>query len=344
MNVNVHEVVVRDVIAETSDAVTFVLDVLDGSADTFEYSCGQFLTVRIPSSTTCSVARCYSLSSSPSFDGHPAITVKRTVDGYASNWLCDNVVAGSLLTVLAPSGTFVPSNLNQNVLLCAAGSGITPIMSIAKTILAGGGGRVTVLYANQDRASVIFDRQLADLEREYSHRLDVVHWLVEERGLPTAAALADIIGGYTFDDVFMCGPAGFMSETEKALLSVGVTEQRIKRETYRSLDSNPFESAAPQATPTTGNDPVLSVEIDGRNHTMAWPKSSKLLDVLLDNGIDAPYVCRESICGTCVCSVRKGRTRMLLHDSLTDEDVDMGITLACQTLPESEEIFIAFDQ
>ncbi|MBJ8342035.1 ferredoxin--NADP reductase [Antrihabitans sp. YC3-6] len=345
MNANVHEVAVRDVIAETSDSVTIVLDIPDHMTHEFEYSCGQFLTVRIPSSTTGSVARCYSLSSSPSRDSSPAITVKRTAAGYASNWLCDNIITGSVLTVLAPSGTFVPSTLNQDVLLCAAGSGITPIMSIAKTVLAGGEGAVTVLYANQNRASVIFDRQLAELEREYPQRLDVVHWLVEEKGVPTAAALADVVGSYTFDDVFVCGPAGFMDEIEKALLSIGVAEQRVRRETYRSLDSNPFESvAAPQARPTTGNAPVLAVEIDGQNHTLAWPKGSTLLDVLLDNGIDAPYVCRESICGTCVCSVRKGRTRMLMHDALTDDDIEMGVTLACQTLPESDEIFIAFDQ
>ena len=345
MSANVHEVRVREVIAESADSATLVLDIPDDVAPRFEYSCGQFLTVRIPSPTTGSVARCYSLSSSP-HDPHLAVTVKRTAGGYASNWLCDNILPGSVLEVLEPSGTFVPASLDRDVLLCAAGSGITPIMSIAKTVLARGAGRVIVLYANRNRESTIFHRQLAELERAYADRLDVVHWLVDERGLPTVDGLAAEIRTHTFDDVFLCGPTGFMSESHIALSSIGVPAERIRREEYRSLESNPFESSttATKPTPPRGDHPTVEVEINGENHTFAWPKNQPLLDVLLDNGIDAPYVCRESICGTCVCSVRKGRTRMLMNDALTDDDVDMGITLACQTLPESDEVYIAFDQ
>jgi 3-ketosteroid 9alpha-monooxygenase subunit B len=346
MNAYVHEVRVREVIAETADSVTLVLDVPREVAPRFDYTCGQFLTLRVPSSTTGSVARCYSLSSSPSSDSNLAVTVKRTAGGYASNWLCDNAVPGSSLEVLEPSGTFVPATLDRNVLLCAAGSGITPIMSIAKTVLAGGVGRVIVLYANQNRESIIFDRQLAELERTYSQRFEVVHWLVDELGLPTAAALASLVRTRAFDDVFICGPAGFMSVMQTALSSIDVAAERIRREEYRSLDRNPFESSATatQSSPPKGDHPTVEVEINGENHTFAWPKNTPLLDVLLDNGIDAPYVCRESICGTCVCSVRKGKTRMLLHDALTDDDIEMGVTLACQTLPESDEVYIAFDQ
>ena len=137
-----------------------------------------------------------------------------------------------------------------------------------------------------------------------------------------------------------------MSETQSAVLSIGVPADRIRREGYRSLDSNPFETSPTptQSNRSAGDHPTVEVEINGENHTLAWPKNQLLLDVLLDNGIDAPYVCRESICGTCLCSVRKGKTRMLLHDALTDDDIEMGVTLACQTLPESDEVYIAFDQ
>ena len=125
-------------------------------ADRLRYSPGQFLTLRVPSDRTGSVARCYSLCSSP-FTGDPmTVTVKRTVDGYASNWLCDNAHAGMKIHVLAPSGTFVPKTLDTDFLLLAAGSGITPMMAICKSALAEGSGKVVLIYANRDENSVIF--------------------------------------------------------------------------------------------------------------------------------------------------------------------------------------------
>ena len=346
MNKFAHELRVVDVIEETAEAVTVVFDVPNAIADRFEYLCGQFLTVQIPSESTGSVARCYSLSSSPHSDDRLAITVKRMRGGYASNWLCDNASPGSTLTVLEPAGNFVPSSLNTDVLLCAAGSGITPILSIAKSVLAAGTGRVALVYANEDRGSTIFAAQLADLAARFSDRLTVVHWLVREHGLPSAAGLGSIFQAHPFDDVYICGPIAFMAVVDSALAMTGQADRPAWREEYRSLDANPFErptDARPADSPS-GDQPIVEVEIDGEHRTFQWPRNTTLLDVLLDNGIDAPYVCRESICGTCVCSVRKGRTRMLRNDSLVDEDVDMGLTLACQTLPESDEVYIAFDQ
>lgn len=346
MNRIAHDLCVVDVVEETSDAVTFVFDVPDAVADRFTYSCGQFLTVRVPSESTGSVARCYSLSSSPYVDERLAITVKRTSGGYASNWLCDNVSPGALLTVLEPAGTFVPGSLDRDVLLCAAGSGITPVASIAKSVLAGGSGHVVLVYANQARESTIFARDLANLVQRYPDRLVVVDWFVSEHGLPTALGLADAIPVARFEDVYVCGPTGYMDIVGSAVALLGLPENFVKREEYRSLEENPFEAPVRTTPPprSSGAHAVLEVEVGGEQRTFEWPKDQPLLDVLLDNGIDAPYVCRESICGTCVCSVRKGLTRMQRNDSLTNEDVDMGLTLACQTLPESDEVYIAFDQ
>ncbi|MBJ8344696.1 ferredoxin--NADP reductase [Antrihabitans sp. YC2-6] len=342
-----HEVRVLDVVEETADAVTLVLDIPHEVADRFTYACGQFLTVRVPSTTSGSVARCYSLCSSPDRDGPPAITIKRTPAGFASNWLCDNVVAGDALTVLEPAGTFGPRSLDRDVLLCAAGSGVTPILSITKSVLAAGSANVAVLYANRDRESVIFAAEFDELVRAYPGRLTVRHWLETERGLPTEAGVAELVGQWAFDDVYLCGPAGFMTVVQSALKDLGVSDKRVHREEYRSLVDNPFETAQvtqPTRSSSSSGHPLLEVEIDGRRLTLEWPKDRTLLDVLLAHGIDAPYVCRESACGTCVCSVRKGRTRMLLNESLIDDEIEMGLTLACQSLPETEEVYIAFDQ
>ena len=149
------------------------------------YAPGQFLTLRVPSERTGSVARCYSLCSSPFTDDALTVTVKRTADGYASNWLCDHAHAGMRIHVLAPSGNFVPKTLDDDFLLMAAGSGITPIMSICKSALAEGSGQVTLLYANRDDRSVIFGDALRELSAKYPDRLTVVHWLESLQGLPS---------------------------------------------------------------------------------------------------------------------------------------------------------------
>jgi len=190
---HVLELQVADVVAETDDARCLVFKVPDGAqipAQRLAYAPGQFLTLRVPSDRTGSVARCYSLCSSPFTDDALTVTVKRTEGGYASNWLCDHAHPGMKLHVLAPSGTFVPPTLDADFLLVAAGSGITPMMSICTSALIEGGGKVVLLYANRDENSVIFGTALRDLAAKYPDRLTVVHWLESVQGLPTAGALA----------------------------------------------------------------------------------------------------------------------------------------------------------
>ena len=204
---HVLELELADVIEETPDARSLVLTVPDGvevPAERLRYAPGQFLTLRVPSDRTGSVARCYSLCSSPFTDDRLTVTVKRTADGYASNWLCDHAHAGMKIHVLAPSGTFVPKTLDTDFLLLAAGSGITPMMSICKSALAEGSGKVVLVYANRDEKSVIFGPALADLAAKYPDRLVVVHWLETVQGLPSAAALAGLIAPYSTRDAYIC--------------------------------------------------------------------------------------------------------------------------------------------
>ncbi|HEY2088996.1 MAG TPA: FAD-binding oxidoreductase, partial [Mycobacterium sp.] len=190
---HVLELEVADVVTETEDARSLVFTVPDGAqipAERLRYAPGQFLTLRVPSDRTGSVARCYSLCSSPFTDEAMTVTVKRDKDGYASNWLCDHAHPGMRIHVLAPSGTFVPKTLDDDFLLLSAGSGITPIMSICKSALFEGGGRVLLVYANRDERSVIFADALRELAAKYPDRLTVVHWLESLQGLPSATALA----------------------------------------------------------------------------------------------------------------------------------------------------------
>lgn len=338
----------HEVVAESADAVTVSFDVPKELAEHFGYLPGQFLTLRVPSGQTRSVARCYSLSSGPTVDARLAVTVKRTVGGYASNWLCDNVSAGDTVAVLPPSGTFVARDLTRDVLLCAAGSGITPIMSITRSILHSGTGRIALLYANRDRESTIFLRRLTELAEQFPGRLMLLHWWEDDKGLPAAGDIANIVAPYADRDVYLCGPEGFMAVTRTGLQQLGVAAHHIRCEEYRSLADNPFEAPSPVAVSpapaAAGEHPRVTVELDGEIHELAWPKDTTLLQLLIDAGLDPPYVCRESACGTCVCSVKTGQTRMRMNESLIDDELEMGLTLACQTLPESGQLHIAFDQ
>src|ERR1700741_5555410 len=190
---HVLELQIAEVVAETDDARSLVFAVPDAAGDPgipaerLRYAPGQFLTFRVHSDRTGSVARCYSLCSSPFTDDALIVTVKRTADGYASNWLCDQAHRGMRIHVLAPSGTFVPKTLDDNFLLLAAGSGITPVMSICKSALSEGSGQVTLLYANRDDRSVIFSDALRELSAKYPDRLTVLHWLASLPGVASAA-------------------------------------------------------------------------------------------------------------------------------------------------------------
>ena len=345
---HVLELEIADVIAETDDARSLVFKVPDGvevSADRLRYTPGQFLTLRVPSERTGSVARCYSLCSSPHTDAALTVTVKRTVDGYASNWLCDNAHAGMKMHVLAPSGTFVPKSLDGDFLLIAAGSGITPMMAICKSALSEGDGQVTLLYANRDEKSVIFAEELRELTAKYPDRLSVIHWLESVQGLPSVAALTTLAHPHTARQAFICGPGPFMSAAQEALRALGMPDQQVHIEVFRSLDTDPF-AAVKLEEPGEGDQPPATavVTLDGTTHELSWPRSAKLLDVLLDKGLDAPFSCREGHCGACAVLKRSGEVTMAINDVLEPSDLEEGLILGCQALPATDSVEVTYDE
>ena len=260
MDTDSFELKVLDVIEETGDARSISFDVPPDAAEHFAYKPGQFLTVAVPSDQTGVAARCYSLCSSPVEDGPPTITVKRTVDGYASNWIVENLRPGDSLRVLPPSGIFTPHDLSDDLLLYAGGSGITPIMSITRTAMRDGTGRVVLLYANRDERSVIFAEPLRELAAAHPERLQVVHWLESVQGLPTPEQLKAFATHRLDWNAFVCGPAPFMKATIGVLKELGFPRPRRHQEKFVSLGGNPFgnvdEVLAAQATLAEADDPV----------------------------------------------------------------------------------------
>ncbi|MDX2356970.1 ferredoxin--NADP reductase [Dietzia sp. PP-33] len=343
----VRELSIAEVIEETADAKSIVFDVPAGAEDDFRYTPGQFLTLRIPSDQTGSVARCYSLSSSPTEESKLKVTVKRTVDGYGSNWLCDNAEAGMAMHVLAPSGIFTPKNLDQDFILLAAGSGITPVMSILKSALAQGTGHIVMVYANRDEKSVIFKDELQTLQRENPDRLTVLHWLESVSGIPSPEMIGNLLHPVaTKRHSYICGPAPFMETVKDGLRRSGADMHLIHTEVFSSIEGDPFAEIVIDDSP--GDDGVgpatAIVELDDETHEISWPRNTPLLDVLLSKGIKAPFSCRKGECSACACVLKSGEVEMIHNGILDPEEVEEGYVLSCQLLPKTDRVEVSYSE
>ncbi|MEU6192292.1 ferredoxin--NADP reductase [Streptomyces sp. NPDC047061] len=341
------ELRVVDVVAETVDAKSFVLEPPEPTS----YSPGQFLTIAVPSEEQGLVARCYSLASAPHEGGLLTVTVKRTPGGYASNWLCDNVTVGQALKSLPPGGVFTAESVDDDLLLFAGGSGITPVISLAKETLARGSGSVALFYANRSADSVIFGSTLAKLVAEYPDRFAITNWFEDSQGLPTAADIRAFAEQFTDRHAMMCGPAPFMQAVMDVLKSLDFPRERRRQEKFVSLSGNPFEISAEvvdaadlgATVPEGAGCTRVSGEIDGAAFEFDdWRPGVLLLDFLLEKGIPAPFSCRLGDCSACACRVIEGDVEMVTNEVLEPEDIEEGIRLVCQSLPVTEHLKISF--
>jgi len=353
------------VVEETADAKSISFAVPEGAEEKFEYKPGQFLTLAVPSDQTGIAARCYSLSSSPHDGGPLTVTVKRTADGYASNWICDNLQVGDTMRVLPPSGIFTPASLDADLLLFGGGSGVTPVMSILRTALAEGSGRIVLFYANRDEASVIFAKEMRELAAAHPDRLQVVHWLESVQGIPTPDQLRAFIAPYLTFDVFCCGPAPFMKAVMDITKEAGLPRSQRHQEKFVSLGGNPFgdieevrraeaelddadalgdEGPEGADVPEGPAGPVkVEVELDGASYTYDdWDPRTKLLDFLEGKGVKAPFSCREGECSACAVRLIEGDLRMERNDVLEREDLDDGIRLGCQAHPLTDTVKVTY--
>jgi 3-ketosteroid 9alpha-monooxygenase subunit B len=337
-----YRLTVREIVRETEDACSIVLDPPAEAADAFTYAPGQFLTLQLPHPSGA-VARCYSLCSSPHVDDSLRIAVKRVRDGLGSNWVNDTLAVGDEVECLPPGGVFTPKSFDEDLLLFAGGSGITPVMSILKSALAVGSGRVVLVYANQHERAVIFAEQLRELVEEYPDRLHVLHWLESVQGRPSRTLLKAFVAPYSPYTAFVCGPSPFMETVTHALRDCGVPPARIHIERFQSLVQNPFTMAPPAPSGDDGGETTdLEVELDGERHQFSWPRQTKLLDFLLEKGIKAPYSCRQGLCSACACILDAGEVKMLANEILEQEDLNEGYILGCQSLPLTDTVKIRY--
>lgn len=338
-DVRVHRLRVAEVVTETHDSRSLVFDLTPSQLPYFGYRPGQFLTLRVPDGD-CSAARCYSLASSPHTGERLKVTVKRVSGGLASNWLCDHVRPGAEIETLEPSGVFTPRSFDEDHLLFAAGSGITPVMSILKSLLARGTGRVFLWYANRGEDDVIFKAELNQLQAGHPERLVVMHWLESVQGLPTAPAVRAAVAPLGRHQVFVCGPKPFMDVIRTALRELDFPRSLVRLERFTSLGGDPFARATPPRDERAAA--VAEVELAGTVHVLPWPRQERLLDVLRDGGLDAPASCAEGVCASCECRVVDGEVTMVNNQVLEEDDLAQGYVLACQALPVTDRVRITY--
>ncbi|MGM9491209.1 1,2-phenylacetyl-CoA epoxidase subunit PaaE [Ideonella sp. YS5] len=342
---------------ETRDTIVATLAVPGELRETFAFTQGQHLTFRTQLEGE-ELRRSYSICSAVQ-DGDLRVAIKRVAGGQFSNWANDHFKPGASIEVMPPTGQFnlplVP-DAARRYLAVAAGSGITPILSIVKTTLAAEpGSSFTLLYGNRASSSVIFRDEIASLKDRYQQRLNIVHMMSREpqdvelfNGRIGAAKCEELFARWIriadHEAAFICGPQSMMLEVSQALQAHGMAKENIKVELFAA--GTPAKARAPR--PATANDPresEITVVVDGvqRSFAMAKDKES-VLDAGLKNGIDIRYSCKGGVCATCRCKVLEGKVEMDANYALEDYEIARGFVLSCQAFPITDKVVLDFDQ
>lgn len=345
-----HDLTIREIRQETPDSVAICFDVPAALADTFAYQPGQYLTLRADVNGD-DIRRSYSIASAP----NDALTVgvKRVEDG-AFSVFAQALTAGQTLAVMPPEGRFVTQGEDRLVLI-AAGSGITPMMSIAADALARGAA-VTLVYGNRKTDSIMFRAALDALKDRYLDRFTLIHILSrEEQDVPllngrvtgekiTALANAGAIDLDTAQGVFLCGPGEMIDDVSAALKTRGVDKARIHFERFYQDGETPRAPKSAQAEAAAATGVSVTVMLDGtRREFLVEAGDDTVLDAAARQGLELPFSCKGGMCCTCRCKVAEGSAEMAVNYSLEKWELDAGFTLACQTRPTSEKLVLDFD-
>jgi 3-ketosteroid 9alpha-monooxygenase subunit B len=333
-----HELRVKRVVTETAEAASFVLEVPAELEEAYRYAAGQFCTFRVEVDGVRHL-RCYSMSSSPDVDDELQVTVKRVPGGVVSNWMIEHLAEGDPVETTRPAGVFRLGGGDVEVVAFAAGSGITPVFSIVKTALATTGRRVRLLYANRDRESVIFDAELRHLVDRFGDRLEVTHHLDVDRGFVDDAAVRAFLGEPTDAESFICGPGPFMDIVEGALLESGVPADRIRIE--RFTPAAPVDSIDIVDDAESGV-AMVTIEIDGKKKTVEHRAGTTILQTARQLDMKPPSSCESGSCATCMGKLLEGTVSMFVNNALTDDEVDEGFILTCQSVPTSDNVHVVY--
>lgn len=346
-----HALRVAEVEQLTDDAVAVTFAVPDDLREEFAFVPGQSLTLRRTVEGR-EERRQYSISAT--VGSPPRVGVREVPGGLFSRWLVHEVRPGDTVEVQRPGGRFCPDPalLEGGRHLCiAAGSGITPMLSVASTAL-GNGGDVTLLYGNRTTGSVMFAEELADLKNLHGPHLQLVHVLSREprdvelfsgrldagrlRRLLTVLAPAD-----TFDHVWICGPHAMLDDARAVLAELGVPADRVHFELFY-VDAPPPELHRPEAE-VTGETTEVTIVLDGLSTTAPLPRDVPILDGAQATRADLPFACKGGVCGTCRAQVTEGAVDMRRNYALEPAEVEAGFVLTCQSFPLADPVTVDFD-
>ena len=354
-----HPLTVTDIRKDTRDAVVVTLAPEKSSRRDFEFTQGQYLTFRRTFEGE-ELRRSYSICAGRN-EGVLKVGIKRVDGGYFSNWANDALRVGDVIEAMPPSGAFfttLSSTSKRHYLCFAGGSGITPVLSIIKTVLSDEPlSSLTLVYANRQTSSIMFREELEDLKNTFLDRIAVIHVLETEAqdvdlftGRVDAEKCANLfkaaidIGSVT--TAFICGPEPMMLAIAGALKHHGLSDGQIKFELFASARRQSTNAVLRKESGSEGKmDCEAVVTIDGVTRTITFAKHGlSLLDAVLENSMDAPYACRAGVCSTCRAKVISGETEMETNHALEDYEVRQGYVLTCQCHPISDRIVITYDQ
>ena len=360
-----HDLTVARVSPEAAGAVAITFAVPPDLHGHFDFQPGQFLTLRATIDGQ-DVRRNYSICSTRSRYARAReldVGIRPMEGGLFSNWAATQLRPGDRLAVMPPDGRFTirkPRALHR--VGFAAGSGITPILSIiASTLEDSDSAKFTLVYGNRRMGSVMFNEALQDLKDKYKDRLTLIHVLSRQaqevpllEGRIDAAKVQQLLDtllpAKSMDEVFICGPEAMLEATESALRAAGVPAERIYTERFSSprldeLSPEARRAAIAQPDPEAPAGQVaLTVLIDGKPHELAMRRDQHVLDVALSAGLDAPYSCKAGVCCTCRAKVLEGSVSMDKNFTLEDAEIAQGFVLSCQARPTSERLVISYDE
>ena len=356
-----HSLKVTRVVPETANAVCVSFQVPADLEEVFDFKPGQYLTLRTLIDDAY-VSRAYSICVPPS-KGQLTVAIKRVENGVFSNFANEQLRCGMTLEVMAPQGNFGLPQLQAsgtNYLFIAAGSGITPIMSMLMSVLeADSSSRATLLYGNQRSSSIMFRQQLSFLKNQYLERFNWVNILSREtqdapvlngridneKGAELSRKILDLKG---FGGFFLCGPESMISEVSRGLRNSGIPEDKIKYELFGSSAEDAAERVArhhARAEAFSGKMCDVTLVSDGRaSQVRIAADGENLLDAGLNLGLDLPFACKGGVCSTCKALLVEGEVEMDIQRGLTADEIARGMILTCQSHPITEHVHIDFDK
>jgi ring-1,2-phenylacetyl-CoA epoxidase subunit PaaE len=357
MSIHFHKLKIKEVKKETSDCVSVSFDVPEQLQQQFRFKQGQSLTMR----TTINgeeVRRTYSLCSSP-LDSKWKVAIKKVDGGLFSSFANDNLKPGDELEVMEPVGKFYvdlnPTN-KKNYLAFAAGSGITPVLSIIKTTLrTEPQSTFTLVYGNRSRSSIIFFEELEGLKNKFLSRFNLINILSREKAdtplnfgridIGKLTELEKLIDYKRMDDIFICGPEEMIFCVKNFLEQKEIDQKKIHFELFTTSGTKKSKVKTEKSNAETGPQSSITVKVDGRSFDFNLPLDSDttILDAAMQQGADLPFACKGGMCCTCKAKLLEGQVEMDVHWGLEHEEVEQSFILTCQSHPKTEKVVVDFD-